>query len=178
MVKFTTEIKKFGSQGEKTGWTYIDVTEAQAQQLLPNNKKAFRVKGFLDAIAFSGISLVPIGGGDFILPLNATTRKQIKKGKGATLTVILELDTAPVLLSDELLQCLADEPAALAYFNKLPGSHQKYYSRWVESAKTEATRAKRIAHTVTACARGQRYNEMMRWLRAENEALPEVDGET
>ena len=176
MVKFTTEIKKFAQQGEKTGWTYIDVPEEIALQLVPNNKKAFRVKVLLDTYAFSGISLVPIGGGDFILPLNAATRKQIGKGKGAILKVTLEVDTSPVLLSAELMQCLEDEPAALAYFKKLPGSHQKYYSRWIESAKTDATKAKRIAQTVSACARGQQYGEMIRSLKAENEKLPVEKG--
>ena len=171
MVSFTTEIKKFAQQGEKTGWTYIDVPEEIALQLMPSNKKAFRVKGLLDAYAFSGISLVPMGGGNFILPLNATTRKQIKKSKGATLQVKLELDTTLVTLCYELMQCLSDEPAALAYFKKLPSSHQKYYSRWVESAKTDATKAKRIAQAVTACARGQQYGEMIRSLKVEKEKL-------
>jgi uncharacterized protein YdeI (YjbR/CyaY-like superfamily) len=117
-----------------------------------------------------------MGGGDFILPLNAATRKQIGKGKGAILKVTLEVDTSPVILSPELMQCLEDEPAALAYFQKLPGSHQKYYSRWIDSAKTDATKAKRIAQTVTACARGQHYGEMMRSLKAENEKLPVEKG--
>ena len=136
--------------------------------MIPTNNKAFSVKGLLDSFAFSGISLVPIGGGDFILPLNYAVRKQIKKTKGATLRVQLEVDTSEVVLSEELMQCLADEPAALAYFTKLPGSHQKYYSRWIESAKTAPTKAKRIAQTVTACARGQQYGEMMRSLKEEN----------
>ena len=169
MVKFIAEIKKFDQQGEKTGWTFIDIPEKIALQILPENKKAFRVKGLLDNLPISGISLIPIGGGDFIMPLNATLRKQIKKGKGATLQVSLALDTNPVILSEELMQCLSDEPAALAYFNKLPGSHQKYYSRWIESAKTDATKAKRIAQTVTACTRQQQFNEMMREHKQESD---------
>ena len=171
MVTFTTAIKKYAQQGEKTGWTYIEVPEEIALQLVPANKKAFRVKGCLDSFSFSGISLVPIGGGDFIMALNANTRKQIKKGCGATLQVQLEVDAAPVLLSDELMQCLADEPAALTYFNNLPPSHQKYYSRWIESAKTDATKARRIAQAVTACARSQQYGEMIRSVKEENAAL-------
>ena len=44
MIKFTATIKQFAEQGEKTGWTYIDVPENIALQLKPNNKKSFRVK--------------------------------------------------------------------------------------------------------------------------------------
>lgn len=171
MVEFTVTIKRFGEQGEKTGWTYIDVPEAVAQQLMPGNKKSFRVKGRLDEHGIEGTALIPIGGGDFIIPLNASIRKCIGKTKGAILKVAIEVDEKPVLLSSELMECLADEPAALAYFNKLPGSHQKYYSKWIESAKTAATKAKRIAQTVNACARQMQYGQMMRSLKDENELL-------
>lgn len=171
MITFSCTIKRFGEQGEKTGWTYIDVSEEVASQLVPGNKKSFRVKGSLDDYQFEGLALIPMGGGDFILPLNATIRKHIGKGKGAMLNVKMEVDTAPIQLSAELIQCLSDDPAALAFFNKLPGSHQKYYSRWIESAKTVETKAKRIAQTVTACSRGQHYGEMMKSIKNDNDLL-------
>ncbi|MDB5246011.1 MAG: hypothetical protein JWQ40_405 [Segetibacter sp.] len=38
MVEFTTTIKRFAQQGEKTGWTYIDVPEAIAQKLVLETK--------------------------------------------------------------------------------------------------------------------------------------------
>jgi hypothetical protein len=47
MVQFTAIIKRFGQQGEKTGWTYIEVPAAMAEQLVPGNRKSFRVKGKL-----------------------------------------------------------------------------------------------------------------------------------
>lgn len=171
MVEFTTTIKKFDKQGEKTGWTYIEIPADIAVQLNPENKKSFRVKGFLDNYSFSRISLLPLGGGDFLMALNASIRKCIGKGKGAILQVKIEPDRSPVLLSKELMKCLADEPKALTYFNKLPKSHQNYYSKWIESAKTEATQAKRIAQTVTACAREQHYDEMIRSLKNERKDL-------
>ena len=55
MVSFEAIIKKFDKQGEKTGWTYIDIPEATAQQLMPGNKKAFRIKGNMDDCSFAGI---------------------------------------------------------------------------------------------------------------------------
>jgi len=167
MVEFAATIKKFDKQGEKTGWTYIDIPAAIALQLNPEDKKAFRVKGFLDEYPFSGISLLPFGNGDFIMALNATIRKYTGKGKGAVLQVKMEADQSPVLLCAELMECLSDEPKACDYFNKLPKSHQNYYSKWIEASKTEVTKAKRIAQTVTACARSQHYGEMMKSLKNE-----------
>ena len=164
-VEFTTLIKKFNQQGEKTGWTYIDIPEALATQLLPGSKKSFRVKGWLDQYAYEGLSLVPMGGGDFILALNASIRKSIGKTKGAMVKVRMEIDTKPVIISPDLMECLQDEPKALAYFNALPPSHRKYYSNWIESAKTEATKAKRIVQALTACSQQMSYDEMIRSLK-------------
>ena len=167
MVKFSAAIKKFGRQGEKTGWTYIEIPCAIAEQLMPANKKAFRVKGKLDALKIEGVSTIPMGGGDFIIPVNAAMRKGIGKTKGALLLVQLQLDNKEYELCKELLECLADEPAALNYFQKLPPSHQRYYSKWIESAKTEPTKAKRIAHAVSAMAKGMGYAEMIRAMKEE-----------
>lgn len=172
MVEFAASIEKFGVQGEKTGWAYVNVPAAVAQQLMPGNKKSFRVKAWLDNYVFNGISLIPMGEGNFIFALNATIRKRIGKSKGAVVAVKLAVDKIPVLLSPALMECLHDEPGALAFFNnKLFGSHQKYYSRWIESAKTEATKAKRIAQTITACPRGQHYGEMIKLLKNDRNDL-------
>ena len=164
-VEFTALIKKFNQQGEKTGWTYIDIPEAIATQLLPGSKKSFRVKGWLDQYAYEGLSLVPKGGGDFILALNGSIRNSIGKTKGAMVKVRMEIDTKPVIISPDLMECLQDEPKALAYFNALPPSHRKYYSNWIESAKTEATKAKRIVQALTACSQQMSYGEMIRSLK-------------
>ncbi len=77
MIEFKVVIEKFSKQGEKTGWTYIEVSAEIAQKLKPGNKKTFRVKGYLDDFYFEGIALLPMGGGNFIMPLNASHRKKI-----------------------------------------------------------------------------------------------------
>jgi Domain of unknown function (DUF1905)/Bacteriocin-protection, YdeI or OmpD-Associated len=171
MIQFTTTILQFDEQGEKTGWTYIRVPADIAQKLKPGNKKSFRVKGKLDNYTISKVALLPMGDGSFIMALNAAIRKGIRKGKGAMLNVRLETDKAALIICPELIECLQDEPAAMANFKKIPGSHQHYYSKWIESAKTEVTKAKRIAMTVTAMVRGMDYGEMLRAARKENEQL-------
>lgn len=162
MVLFTTTIMKFDEQGDKTGWTYIIIPAEIAQQLKPGNKRSFRVKGFLDNYQFEGISLLPKGGGDFIMPLNATIRKSIRKRKGAMLLVNMEPDQQPLQRPEWLTECLEYEPEALDFFNKLPKSHQNYFIKWIESAKTEPTKTKRIAQTVTALSKRLGFGEMIR----------------
>jgi hypothetical protein len=162
LIRFTTKILKFAEMGEKTGWTYIHISAALAQQLLPGNKKSFRVKGRLDDHPIQKMALIPMGEGDFIMALNAAVRKAIRKQQGASLKVELELDKAAIQPPKALLDCLADEPAALAYFKGLPKSHQNYFGTWIKSAKTEGTRARRIACVVTAMVRHLTFSDMLR----------------
>ncbi|MFD2524744.1 YdeI/OmpD-associated family protein [Flavihumibacter stibioxidans] len=41
-------------------------------------------------------------------------------------------------------------------------SHQRYFSKWIEVAKTESTRDIRIARTVNAMVKKWSYSEMIR----------------
>ncbi len=162
MVSFTTQIQKFSDQGEKTGWTYVAIPHQIATEIKPGTKKSFRVKGRLDGHQVGGLALVPMGGGDFILALNAGLRKKIGKKAGDSLQLHLEEDTAVIQLPEDLLACLEDEPRAKANFFALPPSHRLYYGRWIDSAKAEATRTRRIAQAITALAQAKDYGTMIR----------------
>ena len=169
MVSYFTTIKKFEQHGEKTGWTYILIPSALAQQLHPGNKKSFRVKGKLDQYPIKGVALLPMGEGDFIMPINATMRKGIKKQKGASLQVKLEVDTEEMQPPSELIDCLSDEPEARKKFESLPKGHQNYFVKWITSAKTLETRAKRIAYTIDFLSKGSNFPEMIRAIKKEKE---------
>jgi hypothetical protein len=167
-VSFTTTIHKFDKQGEKTGWTYIEIPADIAQKLKPGNKKSFRVKGKLDSYKISGVALLPMGGGSFVMALNADMRRKIGKKHGAMLKVELQEDTKEFQFNKDFMDCLADEPAAMDFFKTLAGSHQRYFSKWIDSAKTMETRAKRIAWAVTALSKKQGYPEMIRSHQKKN----------
>jgi Uncharacterized protein conserved in bacteria len=153
---------QFAEQGEKTGWSYIRIPAALAQQLMPGNKKSFRVKGKLDDHPIKSVALLPMGEGEFIMPLKAEIRKVLRKQKGDSLQVELDVDKKPIEPPKDLLECLADEPRAREYFASLPKSHQNYFGNWIKSAKTEETRARRIARVVDAMLKKQTYAEMIR----------------
>jgi uncharacterized protein YdeI (YjbR/CyaY-like superfamily) len=115
---------------------------------------------------------MPMGGGSFILPVNADMRRGTGKRKGAMLKLQLQAETKQQEISPELIDCLSDEPKALAFFKTLTPGHQRYFSNWIESAKTVPTRSKRIAQSVTALVKGFGYGEMIRSLKKEREDLP------
>lgn len=168
MVQFTATLNQFAAQGEKTGWTYIEIPVDIAQKLKPGNKKSFRVKGKLDSYKIAGIALLPMGGGSFIMAINATMRKGIGKQKGAMVKVQLEEDKKGFQFNKDFMECLTDEPAAMEFFKTLAGSHQRYFSKWIDDAKTEPTKTKRIAWAVTALSKKQGYGEMIRSHQKKN----------
>ena len=162
MVQFTATIKRFGSQGEKTGWTYFEVPPDLVQKLKPGNRKEFKVKGKLDAHSFKRVSLLPMGGGLFIFVLNAALRKGIGKKHGAMVKAQLTEDKSEFVFSKDFMECLDDEPTAKEFFKNLTGSHQRYFSKWIDDAKTEPTKVKRITMAVNAVAKKWGYPEMLR----------------
>ncbi len=162
MIHFTATILKFGKQGEKTGWTYIVIPAEIAQQLKPGMKKSFRVKGKLDDYAIKSIALLPMGEGDFIMPLNALMRRKIGKKQGYKLEVHLTEDKSDFVLNPEFIECLEDDSSALSHFKTLSGSHQRYFSKWIDAAKTEPTKTNRIVMAVNALSKGMGFPEMLR----------------
>lgn len=167
MIRFNTTILKFDKQGEKTGWTYIEISPAQAKKINPGVKTAYRVKGKLDAFSFEKLALIPMGSGGFIMPLNGKIRKVIGKKMGDKLKVEMELDKRQIQPSADFMACLKQEPEAMAFFKTLPGSHQRYFSKWIDDAKTAPTKAKRIVMALTAFSKKQKFNEMMRAKKSE-----------
>jgi uncharacterized protein YdeI (YjbR/CyaY-like superfamily) len=105
------------------------------------------------------------------MALNSTMRKGIKKKKGATLNVKLQVDTKPIEPPADFMECLKDEPTALEFFYSLPKGHQNYFGKWIDSAKTEQTKTKRIAQAVNALSKKFSFQEMMRSIKNDRKDL-------
>jgi hypothetical protein len=168
MVNFKTILDKFGEKGEKTGWTYIHIPAHIAAEINAGVKTSYRVKGSIDSFPIKMVALLPMGDGDFIIPFNQKLQKGTGKKEGASVVVTLEIDTDEFEISDDLITCMADDPKAFSAFDAMPKSHQKYYSNWVESAKTFETKSKRIAQCVFGLANGMDYGQMIRHFSAKN----------
>ena len=116
----------------------------------------------MDNFVFSGLNLLPMGDGDFILSLNADIRKAIKKIQGDKIKVELVYDNSEYKLDSDLIECLQDDAKAKTYFFSLTKSHQNYFSKWIQSAKTTQTKAKRITIALNAFSKKMNYAEMIR----------------
>ncbi|GAB3025743.1 DUF1905 domain-containing protein [Spirosoma pulveris] len=170
MHTFTTILQKFDEKGEKTGWTYIDIPLDVTESLKPGQKTSFRVKGSLDEYAIALVALLPMGKsgdreGGFIMPVNATMRRGIRKEAGAMVRVTLAVDDSPMPLSADLLACLDDDPTAKAFFQTLARGHQVYFSNWIEDAKTVNTKTKRLIQAVMGLSMGLGFGEMIRYFK-------------
>ena len=161
-VRFEAVLQKFKQNAEKTGWTYFVIPQNIAEKLKPGTRRSFRVKGKIDQFPISFVAMIPYGNGDYIIAVNAEMRKGIEKRSGEKVMVSLAEDCSEFILSPLFIECLGDEPNALEYFNSLLPSHQRYFSKWIDSAKTDATRTKRIARAVSALSKGWGFPEMLR----------------
>lgn len=163
MITFKAEIEKFGDMGEKSGWSYIFIPQALADQIKPGCRQSFRIRGRIDQVEISGMATTPIGAGDFILALKASLRKQLRKEAGASVEVAVEEHKGfQIEIPEDLELCLSDEPQLLERFMDLPKSHRNWYVNWLNSAKTESTRTKRLVRIVSAMDRNLSFGEMMR----------------
>ncbi|MEJ0029850.1 MAG: YdeI/OmpD-associated family protein [Bacteroidota bacterium] len=168
MIRFTTLIEQDSRDPEKKGWSFIIINKTLSNKLNPGVRTGFRVKGKLDDYEIKQTSILPVNGGRFMLPINATMRKATGKKAGDKLTLQFEVDNAKVKLSADLLVCLKDDPAAEKFFKSLVPSHQRYFSKWVEDAKGASTRAERILLSVSALSRKMNFPMMRREMKDKN----------
>ncbi|MBI2720663.1 MAG: YdeI/OmpD-associated family protein [Bacteroidetes bacterium] len=121
----------------------------------------------LDDVKFDRMNCYPVKEGSFIVVLNNQIRKKLGKEEGAPVIVKFEMDTVGVEKSKELLACLNQEPEAKKQFESLTMSHQNYFHKWINSAKSADTKAGRIVNTINALLRKMNYGEMIRSLKKE-----------
>jgi len=163
MIHFKAEIERFDHMAEKTGWSYVFIPNNLANQIKAGCKRSFRVKGKIDQVEVLGMATLPMGEGDFIIALRGELRKKLKKEVGASVELYLEEDKDfKIEIPEDLEICLLEEEHLMDNFLKQTKSHQNYYINWINQAKTEATRTKRIVMTVNAMDKEMDFGQMMR----------------
>jgi len=88
--------------------------------------------------------------GEFLLGLNRAVRQEAGVEAGDTVAVKLELDTAAreVAVPEALANALADDAQAHAAFDQLAYTHRKEYARWIDDAKRDETRERRVTQAL------------------------------
>jgi hypothetical protein len=95
--------------------------------------------------------------GEFLLGLSRENREAAGVQAGDTVAVELRLDTAAreVEVPPALAEALKGDPEASASYEKLAYTHRKEFARWIEEAKREETRARRVEQAVTMLREGR-----------------------
>jgi hypothetical protein len=141
-------VQKFEGKG---GWTYVEIPE------IPMPKTSFgmlKVKGKIENYKFSNVRLMPLGNGHLMLAVKSEIRKKIKKQAGDTVRITLYEDNLPTEIPEELAICLEYENGILEKFGKYSDGKKKAFVDWIYSAKTEQTKAERIAKTIIMIQNG------------------------
>jgi hypothetical protein len=160
------EILRMGQNGHMSGWLYILIA-AQDAEILKPGKTSFRVKGHIDLLEVAQLALLPGGQGDFILPLNQKMLKVIKKTVSQKISINFELDHSEIELNSELMEALSYSERALTFFNSLNKGHQRYFSAWINDAKTIQTMSKRISQAFYGLENHMGYPETVRYFKTK-----------
>ena len=101
---------------------------------------------------------MPMGNGKLFLPVRAEIRKAIGKREGDKVHVVLFLDKSTYQVPEDIAECLALEPKeVLDRFLALTEGQQKSFVDWVNAAKKEETRARRIVEMIERIKEGKKY---------------------
>jgi hypothetical protein len=103
------------------------------------------VKATFDGIPYRG-SLAKMDSECHVLGVLKQVRETLKKGVGDKVHVVLELDTEErtVDLAQDVSAKVKEHPEAKAAWDKFSYTHKKEHHEWIESAKRDETRTKRI----------------------------------
>jgi Bacteriocin-protection, YdeI or OmpD-Associated/Domain of unknown function (DUF1905) len=99
-------------------------------------------------------------GGEFLVGLNRQVREQAGVQAGDRVAVKLELDTAPreVDVPYPLEAALAVDDVARATFEAMAYTHRKEFAQWVDEAKREETRRRRVVKAVEMLRQGKKLS--------------------
>jgi uncharacterized protein YdeI (YjbR/CyaY-like superfamily) len=102
---------------------------------------------------------MPMGNGKLFLPLKAEIRKKIAKQHGDWVHITLYVDTNPIDIPEELLDCLKTDPVAFEMFSSCTDGQKKEFIDWIYSSKTESTKAERIAETLNKLVKQKKLRD-------------------
>ena len=132
-------LEKFSGKG---GWTFVRLPLAQLG--VKTHFGMLKVSGSIDTYDFDEKTLMPMGDGFLFLPVSKEIRLRIKKQEGEKVMLHLFRNGIPSQLTDELRDCLLDDPGKLDLFLGLTAEDQMRWLEVIYSTNTEEQKAERI----------------------------------
>ncbi|NUY81203.1 DUF1905 domain-containing protein [Flavobacterium sp. MAH-1] len=129
-------------KGEGKGaWTFVEMP------ILTNVPKkrnsTVRVRGFIDSHELKDFNIWAMKKGTF-LAVKADIRKAIKKEQGDSVKIVLYLDEAPMVIPEDFLVCLKEEPKLHKKFMAFDDKRKKEISDWIFAATVDEEIVRRI----------------------------------
>ena len=148
MPTFHTTIKQTGKNTAG-----IQVPPEVVESLGAGKRPAVRVT--LNGYTYR--NTIAVMGGLYMLGVSAEHRAGAGVAAGDVLDVEVELDTAPreVSVPPDLQAALDKDSAAKKFFEGLSYSQKSWFAQWIESARKEETRQKRLGEAVTMLREGR-----------------------
>lgn len=124
------------------------VLDDEQVAIVGEGAKRFPVRATVNGHTWQGS--VTRMGGEYLLGFSRAVRDAAGVQAGDTITIDLALDDAPreVELPPALADALAADPQARARFDAFAFTHRKEYARWIEEAKREETRDRRVVQAL------------------------------
>jgi hypothetical protein len=115
------------------------------------------VRGTINGFPYRS-SISPMGGGCHFMPVNKSLREGAKVKAGDTISVVMERDDEPRVITPpkDLARALKADKDAKANWEKLSYTHQKEYANAIKEAKRPETRARRLEKAITELASGKK----------------------
>lgn len=141
-LPFFNDYCKLEKSAGKGGWTFITMP---IMPDLPKKKNStVKVRGTFDNYELKDFHIWAMKKGTF-MAVKSEIRKAIQKQEGDTVKLVLYLDEPGLVLPDDFMICLREEPKLLEWFESYPEKAKKETIDWIFAAKTEDEKVSRIA---------------------------------
>ena len=116
-----------------------------------------RVKAVIEGVPYRGI-LSRMGTERHLLVILKEIRENVGKTFGDEVKITVELDEEPLVIEvpDDLQKAFKVEKEAKAFFDQLSYTHRREYVMWINEAKREDTRQRRIVKAIEMLKKGQK----------------------
>ncbi|MDQ3004094.1 MAG: YdeI/OmpD-associated family protein [Chloroflexota bacterium] len=116
-----------------------------------------RVRAVIEGVPYRGI-LSRMGTERHLLVILKEIRENVGKTFGDEVKITVELDEEPLVVEipAQLKKAFKAEKEAKAFFDKLAYTHQREYVMWINEAKREETRDRRIVKMIGMLKEGKK----------------------
>ncbi len=146
-MKLTTELLSFGNN------TGFEIPEAFVEELGGGKKPKVSVT----VNGFTYRSSIARMGGQYLLGVSKERREAAGVVGGEVLEIDIELDTVPRVIDvpPALAEAFVDNSKAKVFWDSMSYSNQRWHAEQIDGAKTEETRARRVAKSVELLTEGK-----------------------